>query len=80
MVILETEDIEGNASPLKPKKQKIKKINGKDANTQGQVLVGGKDENIYDDNIFTNVILMDNDNAKKVTEFLSDEQYVLIRK
>lgn len=59
----------------------INQTNGRVKDTHQQVLVGAKNANIYDDTqIFTNVILINNDSAKKITDLLTDEQYVLIRK
>lgn len=59
----------------------INKSNGKVVKTHQQVIVGAKQKDIKDESgIFTNVILINNDDAKKITELLTEEQYVLIRK
>ena len=59
----------------------VNRTNGRVKDTHQQVLVGAENANIYDDtHIFTNVILINNDSAKKITDLLTDEQYVLIRK
>ena len=59
---------------------KINKLNGDPKKLHKQVLVGGQDSNIYDDGIFTNVVLIDNDSAKKITSSLNGNEYILIKK
>jgi len=60
---------------------KINQSNGRVAKESPQVIVGSKGETIADDcGIFANVVLVDNETAHKITEFLTDEQFVLIRK
>lgn len=59
----------------------INRSNGKVAKTHQQVIVGSKGESREDDSgVFTNVVLVDNETAHKITEFLTEEQYVLIRR
>ena len=55
----------------------INRVNGKPAEAPTQVLIG---ENQKYKGRFTNVMYIDNDAAKKITEFLTEEQFVLIRK
>lgn len=60
---------------------KINQNNGRVAKAPQQVIVGSKGTTKDDDSgIFTNVVLVDNKVAQKITEFLSDEQFILIRK
>ena len=60
---------------------KINRSSGKVAKTHQQVIVGSESEKAKDDwGIATNVILTDKNVAKKITKFLTNEQFVLIRK
>lgn len=58
----------------------VNKLNGRPAEAPTQVIVGDKDSNLENSILFTNVIFVDNNDAKKITEFLTEEQFVLIRK
>lgn len=59
----------------------VKRSNGRVLNQHQQVIVGSKGETIEDDKgLFSNVVLVDNQVAHKISENLTDEQFVLIRK
>ena len=71
---------EGRTSP-KILLSEINRSNGRVLNQPQQVIVGSEGETINDDKgIFSNVVLVDNQVAHKISENLTNEQFVLIRK
>jgi hypothetical protein len=81
IIEIKEHDYDYNISSPKIILTEVKKSNGRIANTHQQVIVGSKGRTINDDiGIYTNVVLVDKQTAKTITEFLTEEQYVLIRK
>lgn len=58
----------------------VNRITGRVADSPTQTIVGAKKSKLENNIHFTNVILINNEHAKKVTEILTENQFVLIRK